>query len=190
MGFYKRLREIYKNPKENLGELWTQRLVKMRREPVIIKLDRPTRIDRARSLGYKAKEGFLMVRVRLLRGGRKRKKHCMARKSKNARLNKIVSKSYQVVAEERAQRWFHNLEVLNSYEIAKDGVYRWYEIIMIDPNHPVIKADRHYNWIANSKKRVLRGLTSAGRKSRGLRGKGKGFEKIRPSLRANKRLSS
>jgi len=36
----------------------------------------------------------------------------------------------------------------------------------------------------------LRGLTSAGRKSRGLRGKGKGFEKIRPSLRANKRLSS
>ncbi len=43
--------------------------------------------------------------------------------------------------------------------------------------------------IAKKKGRAFRGLTSAGRKSRGLRRKGKGAEKVRPSLRANKRLA-
>ena len=52
----------------------------------------------------------------------------------------------------------------------------------------MIKSDRKINWICDSthKGRVFRGLTSAGRKSRGLRNKGKGAEKIRPSIRANK----
>ena len=42
--------------------------------------------------------------------------------------------------------------------------------------------------LANQRGRVYRGLTSAGRKSRGLRGKGKGFEKMRPSRRAHNRV--
>jgi len=35
--------------------------------------------------------------------------------------------------------------------------------------------------------RAFTGKTSAARKSRGMRGKGKGFEKARPSRRANDR---
>ena len=58
-------------------------------------------------------------------------------------------------------------------------------MIMIDPNHPVIMSDSKINWICNRahKGRAHRGLTSAGKKSRGLLKKGKGAEKIRPSRR-------
>ena len=45
--------------------------------------------------------------------------------------------------------------------------------------------DPKINWITSTsnKRRVLRGKTSAGQKGRGLRHKGKGAEKVRPSIR-------
>jgi large subunit ribosomal protein L15e len=48
--------------------------------------------------------------------------------------------------------------------------------------------DPKINWVTNvsTKRRVLRGKTSAGQRGRGLRHKGKGAEKIRPSRRANR----
>ena len=94
-------------------------------------------------------------------------------------------KNLQVIAEERAARKFPNLEVLNSYYVAQDGRYKFYEVILVDPHHPVIKNDPHINWIGNpaNRGRVFRGLTSAGKKMRGLRNKGKGAEKVRPSRR-------
>jgi len=53
----------------------------------------------------------------------------------------------------------------------------------------VIKSDPKINWICNKKHwhRVFRGKTSAGRKMRGLRKKGIGTEKVRPSRRAHQR---
>ena len=72
MGVYKYVREIWKNPKENLGDLWKERLIAWRRETATEVIEHPTRIDRARSLGFKAKQGFLMVRQRVPRGGHKR----------------------------------------------------------------------------------------------------------------------
>ena len=47
------------------------------------------------------------------------------------------------------------------------------------PNHPSIKNDSNINWICESQhtRRVFRGLTSEGKKTRGLRNKGKGAEK-------------
>ena len=71
----------------------------------------------------------------------------------------------------------------------KDGKYYWFEVILVDPAHPVIKADPKINWICDKKhrSRVFHGKTSAGRKVRGLRHKGKGAEKARPSRRANLR---
>ena len=67
----------------------------------------------------------------------------------------------------------------------------WYEIILVDKSHPAIKADKKMSWVCSGKhkNRAFRGLTSAGRKSRGLRNKGKGAEKVRPSQRANKRTA-
>ena len=69
---YKYIREIWKQPKKNLGPLWQERLIKWRRTGSIERIKRPTRLDRARSLGYKPKQGYVLVRVRLPRGGRKR----------------------------------------------------------------------------------------------------------------------
>lgn len=189
MGFYKYVREAWKDPKESIPELWRERLIAWRREPVIVRLEHPTRIDRARSLGYKAKQGFIIVRQRLIRGGRKRPKIRAGRRSKNLRRKFILNKNYQQIAEDRANRRFVNCEVLNSYWVGEDGRYVWYEVILVDRCHPAILSDRNYSWIASGRNigRAFRGLTSAARRARGLRNKGKGAEKVRPSLRSHSR---
>lgn len=186
MGTYQYVREIWKNPRQNMPELWKARLIKWRKEPVTIRIEKPTRIDRARALGYKAKQGYIIVRQRVSRGGRQRKKIVHARRPKTRRSRKIVSKNYQRIAEERANKKFVNCEVLNSYWVGQDGKHYWYEIILVDKAHPVIMADKNIKWIAEPQHRgrVFRGLTSAGRKARGMMNKGKGAEKIRPSRQA------
>ncbi|MDP3918580.1 MAG: 50S ribosomal protein L15e [Nanoarchaeota archaeon] len=191
MGMYQEIRKLWTKPKENLGPLYRERLIKWRKENVLTKIERPTRLDRARSLGYRAKTGFVLIRVRVKRGGRYREQIKKGRRSKTSRRRKIVGMSYQWIAEQKAQRKYKNLEVLNSYYVAKDGVYGWYEIIMVDPLRPEIKNDKQLSWMKFRKhtNRVLRGKTSAGRKSRGLTKKGMGAEKLRPSSKANKGLN-
>ncbi|MDP3987098.1 MAG: 50S ribosomal protein L15e, partial [Nanoarchaeota archaeon] len=82
-------------------------------------------------------------------------------------------------------RKFTNLEVLNSYLLGKDGVYYFYEVILVDPDKPEIKSDKNVSWISKpgNKGRAFRGLTSAGKKSRGLSKKTREM-KSRPSVRA------
>ena len=98
-----------------------------------------------------------------------------------------TGKNLQWIAEERVQRKFPNMQVLNSYKMYSDGRHWYYEVIIVDPNHPVIKSDPKINWICEPahKKRVTRGLTAAGKKGRGLYKKGWGSEKTRPSIGAN-----
>lgn len=189
MGIYKYIRNAWKKPSEGLGNTQKLRLQEWRRQPATVRISRPTRLDRARSLGYRAKQGFVIVRQRVLRGGRKREKIKHGRTPRKFHRNKVVSMSLQTIAERRANQKFVNCEVLSSYYAANDGQYEWYEIILVDKNHPVIKNDPTLKWIADkaNTKRAFRGLTSSGRKSRGLRKKGTGAEKIRPSLRANER---
>ena len=183
MGLYKYLRQTWKNP----TLLVRQKLIKFRKEPSILKIDRPTRLDRARSLGYRAKQGILVARVKIKRGGKIRPKFKGGRSPRKMRRKLVLDKNYQRIAEERANKKFHNFEVLNSYLIGKDAIHAWFEVILIDPHHPVIKADKKLNWVcsSNNKGRVYKGLTSAGKKSRGLRKKGKGAEQLRPSRRSH-----
>ena len=96
--------------------------------------------------------------------------------------------NYKWIAEQRTQRKFKNLEILNSYVLAKDGKYYFFEVILVDPDKPEIKKDKKMKWLANKKnrKRAARGLTSAAKKSRGLRNKSHEL-KVRPSLRAHHR---
>ncbi len=186
---YSYIRETWKKPKLNLGKLWQERLIEWRRSNVVVRVEKPTRLDRARALGYKAKRGFVIVRVRIGRGGRKRPKPKGGRRSKRQTIKKVLKMNYRWVAEQRAARKFPNLEVLNSYWVGEDGIHYFYEIIFVDPNRPEIKKDKNIKWIISKKhkKRAARGLTSAARKSRGLRKKGKRAIKIRPSLRAHGR---
>jgi large subunit ribosomal protein L15e len=189
MGMYKYVRQLWKKPKANMPELWRERLLKWRREQSTVRIKKPTRIDRARSLGYKAKQGFIIVRQRVIRGGRKRQYDTHGRNPKKTRTRLVLDKNYKQVAEERANKKYPNCEVLNSYWVAQDGRHYWYEVILIDKANPSILKDKNINWITNNqhKGRVYRGLTSAARKSRGLRNKGKGAEKIRPSKKANQK---
>ena len=69
MGVYQYLREMWKQPQESLKTEMQQRLIQWRQEPSTLRLDHPTRLDRARSLGFKAKPGIFVVRQRLQRGG-------------------------------------------------------------------------------------------------------------------------
>merc|ERR1712038_1514795 len=89
-------------------------------------------------------------------------------------------RNLQSVAEEKVGRKFSNLRVLNSYWINQDATMKYYEIILVDPSHTVIRNDPRINWIVNPvhKHREMRGLTSAGRKSRGLRKRGHRANKI------------
>jgi len=183
---YKYIKNLWKKPSK---EILRSRLIAWRKDPSLVRVERPTRLDRARTLGYKSKQGYVIVRIKISRGKRQRQLIKKGRRSKHRRRKLIVGKSYQWIAEERVSRKYKNMEVLNSYEVAKDGKHKWFEVILIDREHPRIKNDHRTKWVLNksNKGRAFRGLTSAGKKSRGLRNKGKGAEKIRPSLKSNKR---
>ena len=171
MSLYKQIRNIWKKPKENLNVIWKERLIKWRREPVTVKIERPTRLDRARSLGYKAKQGYIVVRQRVKRGGHTRPQIKKGRRPKRYGTRLNLSKNYQQICEERVQKKFKNMATLNSYWVAQDGKHYWYEVILVDPNHPVIKSDKKINWICKkaNRSRVFHGKTSSGRKGRGIR---------------------
>jgi large subunit ribosomal protein L15e len=178
------LREAWKKPKQN--EFYKERLIAWRQQPVTVRLSKPTRLDRARSLGYKAKPGYIVIRQKVGRGKRRHpKKATKGRRPKASSYTKILAKNYQSIAEERSVRNYPNCEVLNSYWVGEDGKAFWYEVILVDRTNPHILADDSINWISLEKGRVFRGKTSSGKKSRGLRNKGKGAEKLRPSRRAN-----
>ena len=188
---YSYIADAWKNPSESyLKELNKERRIAWRREENFVRIDKPTRLDKARNVGYKAKQGYVLVRGRVRKGSFQKRQIKAGRRAKRKGILAItVGKSLQRMAEERAQKRYPNLEVLNSYWVGADGQHEWYEIIMVDPHHPVIKADPKINWIADGahKNRVYRGRTSAGKKGRGLDKKGKGVVKNRPSIRANGR---
>lgn len=198
MGYYKYLQENYQGirskikQKENkeLRDLILTRKKSWRESKPIERVEHPIRIDKARRYGYKAKQGFVATRIRVKKGSLNRSRPAKGRRPKRAGVKKITpGKSLQRIAEERVQKKFPNLEVLASYWLWQDGQYKWYEVILVDPSHPQIKTDKDINWISKKqhKKRVLRGLTPTGKKGRGLTKKGKGAEKVRPSIKAHDR---
>lgn len=168
MGVYKYIKEAWKNPRANMGSAFKAYLMAWRREPVTVVLEHPTRLDKAHALGYRAKQGFIMVRQRVLRGGHTRPDFSGGRRPKRFTNRLNLKKNYQGIAEERVARKYTNLSVLNSYEVAKDGKNAWYEVILVDPEHPVIKADPRINWICTEKNRsrAYNGKTTAARRSR------------------------
>jgi len=185
-GMYHYIREAWKKPD---SATLRERMIAWRAGNAIEVVDKPLRLDRARALGYKAKKGFVVARVRVMRGGRTRiRAGVKGRKSRKQTIRKTLKMNYKWVAEIRAANYFNNLEVLNSYWIGKDGQHYFFEVILVDPSKPEIQSDRTINWIGRGANvgRVYRGLTSAGKRSRGLfarRGHSPTM-KVRPSLRA------
>ncbi len=184
---YKYIAEEWAKPEKSfVEELMRQRLIEWRKQNTVARIERPTRLDRARKLGYKAKQGFVVARTRVRKGNLRKIRPKAGRRQKRMGVKKFKpAKSLRLIAEERTARKFPNLEVLNSYWVGEDGRSKWFEVVLVDPNSPSIKSDKDINWITEPqhKRRVFRSLTSAGKKIRSLRHKGKGAEKVRPSKR-------
>merc|ERR1711861_46650 len=188
MGAYKYMEELYKKKQSDvLRFLFRVRCWEYRQLPVVHRATKPSRPDKARRLGYKAKQGYVIYRVRVRRGGRKRPvdKGQVYGKPRNAGINALkFRRSIRSKAEEKVGRRCGNLRVLNSYWINSDATFKYYEVILVDPSHKAITRDPRINWLCAPvhKHRELRGMTAAGRSNRGL-GKGHGHNKRRPSMR-------
>jgi large subunit ribosomal protein L15e len=188
--FYSYIAENWRKPYggEN-KERNRERLVQWRSEGTLVRVERPLRLDRARKLGFRAKQGYTIVRVRVRKGSLRKRAIRKGRRAKRRGIIKMrVNKNIQRIGEERTAKHFTNMEVLNSYWVGEDGKHRFYEVILVDPHHPSIINDPKINWIDGRQhtRRVYRGLTSAGKKRRGLRRKGRGAEKVRPSVNTHK----
>ncbi len=163
---YKRLSNAWKRPKQNVPS-YRANIITWKREATITRADKPTRPDKARMLGYKAKTGFIIARVKITKGGKKRPRPHQGRKpSKSGQLGFTPNKSARLIAEERAHKKFINTEVLNSYWVGQSGQDKWIEVILVDTKRPEIINDKHINWILHTRGRAERGLTSAARRMR------------------------
>lgn len=181
---YKYVKENFEKHKKEYGTPDWNRGVEFRKGQSVVRVEQPTKIYRARELGYKAKQGYIVARVRIRKGGLHKVRPKRGRKNRAMGVIKFTpDKNLRWISEERAQKKYPNLEVLNSYKVYSDGKHWYYEVILVDPHHPVIKSDPKINWICkpSEKNRVNRGKTSAGKKSRSLRKRGWGSERTRPS---------
>jgi len=152
----------------------------LRQREQVHRLTRPSVPARARSLGYKAKQGYVIISVAVTKGTAKRNEKHGLICGKPATLGitaRRKSISLQTIAEQRVGKKYPSLRVLNSYWSAEDGQTKFYEVICIDPMHNAIRNDSKINWICAGikKHREARGLTSASRSSRGL-GRGINFK--------------
>lgn len=98
----------------------------------------PTRLERARAVGYKAKQGYVVIRVRIRKGGARKPRPRAGRRQRALGVTKFTrSMSLKHIAEQKAKKKFPNLLVLNSYYVWEDGTNHWFETIMRDPYNPV-----------------------------------------------------
>lgn len=129
----------------------------------------------------------MIYRVRIRRGGRKRQvpKGQTYGKPAGHGVNQLKPRrNHRALAESRVGRRCGGLRVLNSYWVGQDSTFKFYEVILVDTFHKAIRRDPRMRWICDPvhKHREQRGLTSAGRSSRGL-GKGHRFHKTKGGSR-------
>lgn len=143
MGMYKHIAETWQRLwKDNPPELREKAIV-WRREPTILRIEKPSRLDKARMLGYKAKQGFIVVRIKVGRGGMRKQRPRSGRRPKHIGVVKIKQDiSMQKVAERRVAEKYPNLDVLGSYYLYEDGRNYWYEVLLVDKNHPAVYKDK------------------------------------------------
>lgn len=109
-------------------------LEKLRSMPRIFRVERPFRLNRARAIGYKAKQGYVVVVVRASKGGMKLQRPRSGRRPKHLG-SKLISgqASKYDIAVKRVMKAYRNLKLLGGYYLAEDGRYVWYELVLVDP---------------------------------------------------------
>ncbi|MDE1865997.1 MAG: 50S ribosomal protein L15e [Candidatus Micrarchaeota archaeon] len=168
MSSYKHIRSTIISQYKERPQEYREKLMKWGSEGTVTKVSRPTNLARARKLGYRAKQGVIVARVKVSKGKSKRRQPSGGRKPSKSGKYYTRSKSMQAIAEERATKKFSNAEVLNSYFVGDSGSHEYYEIIMLDRESPVVRADPLYSRAISRKNRAVLGLTASGRRHRGL----------------------
>lgn len=137
-----------------IGESWSRmwksksdelkrKAIEWRKQATMVRIERPSRLDRARRLGYKAKQGFVVVRIKVARGGMRKQRPKAGRRPKHLGVVRIKqSDSMRTVAERRVAEKHPNMRVIGSYYLYKDGKNYWFECILADPSHPAVYKDR------------------------------------------------
>ncbi|MEM3362034.1 MAG: hypothetical protein QXV83_01750 [Candidatus Anstonellaceae archaeon] len=161
MGLYQHIKQTFQKEYKTRSKEYRERLTKWRAEPTIVRVEKPTNLARARTLGYKAKQGYVVVRVKIKKGQRKRPTPRGGRKPAKNVLYLSAKISKQLQAEQKAARKYSNMEVLNSYWVGEDGQLVYYEVILVD-------REKYKEKLRLRTKRAFRGLTAAGRRVRGL----------------------
>ena len=132
----------YKMWKENSSVL-RERAIAWRKEDAVTRIERPSRLLRARRLGYKAKQGIVVVRMRVGTGGMRKQRPRGGRRPKHLGVTRIkADDSMKTVAQRRVLERYPNMKLLGSYFLYKDGKHYWYEVILADPSHPRIAKDK------------------------------------------------
>ncbi len=128
--------------KENAPAL-RERAVSWRKENAVTRIEKPSRIQKARRLGYKAKQGIIVVRMRVGTGGMRRQRPRSGRRPKHLGVTRIKADvSMKEVAERRVLERYPNMKLLGSYYLYKDGMHYWFEVILADPSHPRVSKDK------------------------------------------------
>lgn len=138
--------------KENSPDI-RDRVIGWRKQEAITRIDKPSRIQRARRLGYKAKQGIVVIRMRVGTGGMRKQRPRGGRRPKHLGVTRIKADvSMKQVAENRVLERYPNMKLLGSYFVYKDGMHYWFEVILADKAHPSVTKDKEL------RKRVLPGI--------------------------------
>jgi pilus assembly protein TadC len=136
---YAYVREAWKHAEESgVADLQWERMQVWRDEGTVVRVDRPTRIDRAHALGYKAKQGIAIARVKVHRGGRRASRYVRGRRTAHMGVRKKTpAKSLQRIAEERKAN--------PAFTFARDGVHpdAAGHRVMAEPLAPMAKSLEH-----------------------------------------------
>jgi len=128
--------------KENAPEI-RERVVGWRKQNAVTRIDKPSRLQRARRLGYKAKQGIIVVRMRVGTGGMRKQRPTGGRRPKHLGVTRIkTDDDMKTVADRRVLQRYPNMKLLGSYFVYKDGKHYWFEVILADPDHPRIAQDK------------------------------------------------
>ena len=130
MGAYKYIRETFQKEYKERSPQLRQRLSKWRKQNTLTRVVKPTNITRARSLGYKATKDYIVARVRVKRGKRRRSATSLGRKPGKNRKTENPGKPWQWFAEQKASKRYPNMNVINSYFVGEDGQHAYYETIL------------------------------------------------------------
>jgi len=128
--------------KANAAEL-REKAVIWRKQNALTRIDKPSRIARARRLGYKAKQGIIVVRMRVGAGGMRKQRPTGGRRPKHLGVTRIkAAVSMKQVAERRVLERHPTMKLFGSYFLYKDSMYFWVEVILADKSHNSIIKDK------------------------------------------------